>query len=75
MGNERHGQLQPCSQVDREIQRLRTLFASGTDPDATVAFVSTARKSRDIVPGLITPSAQDRIDMRFKAQSTPYPIV
>ena len=70
---KREDRFRSAEDFDREIQRLRSQLASGTDPDATVAFVTTARKSRDIVPGLITPSAQDRIDMRFKAQSTPYP--
>ena len=70
---KREDRFASAEEFDREIQRLRTQLAAADDPDATIALVSTVRRSREIVPGLITPSAQDRIDVRFKAHATPHP--
>jgi eukaryotic-like serine/threonine-protein kinase len=70
---KRDDRFASAEEFDREIQRLRTQVASADDPDATIALVSTVRRSREIVPGVITPSAQDRIDVRFKAAATPHP--
>ncbi|HEY6147980.1 MAG TPA: serine/threonine-protein kinase, partial [Thermoanaerobaculia bacterium] len=70
---KREDRFASAEDFDREIERLRKHIAAADDPEATVAFVSTARKSRDIVPGIITPSAQDRLDLRFRAQATPHP--
>ena len=57
----------------REIAKIQERIAASADPDSTVAFVSKARAGVDIGGSGITPSAQDRLDRRFGAHSTPSP--
>jgi len=62
-----------AEEFSADIQRVRERLASATDADSTIAFVSRARATVDVGGSGITPSAQDRLDRRFGAHSTPSP--
>jgi serine/threonine protein kinase len=67
---KREDRFATAEEFHREIVRIQAHVAASIDPDTTVAFVSSARSTREVGPVGITPSAQDRLDRRFAAQTT-----
>ncbi len=57
----------------REVERIKADVPGTIDVDSTVQFVSNARATQQVTGAGITSSAQNRLDQRFVASSTPHP--
>lgn len=70
---KRENRYSSAEEFDQEIVTLKTRFAA-TRPDAAEDIVTRARHLQEPSPlDFVTPSAQDRLDREFLAQTTPLP--
>ena len=58
---------------DREILRLKSQVGEVDHSDSTLRMIQTARATPMTPIDSITPSAQNRLDIQFRAQTTPAP--
>ena len=59
-----------AEELDQAVLRVREQVAGG-DTEPAHKLLSRVRATRDAVPVQVTPSAQDRLDRQFIAQTTP----
>jgi serine/threonine-protein kinase len=67
---KRGDRFSSAEEMDQAVLRIREQIA-GAAPEPAHKLLSRVRATRDAVPVQITPSAQDRLDRQFLAQTTP----
>jgi serine/threonine protein kinase len=70
---KREDRYASADEFDREILTLKHRFPRPDDVDNTLAMISTIRGTGEIAIDNVTPSAQDRLNRQFAAQTTPHP--
>ncbi|HTO86694.1 MAG TPA: protein kinase [Thermoanaerobaculia bacterium] len=70
---KREDRYASADEFDREILMLKHRFPRPDDVDSTLAMISTIRGTGEIAIDNVTPSAQDRLNRQFAAQTTPHP--
>jgi serine/threonine-protein kinase len=67
---KRTDRFSSAEEMDQAVLAIREKIA-GAAPEPAHTLLSRVRATRDAVPVQITPSAQDRLDRQFIAQTTP----
>ncbi|MFN2387793.1 MAG: serine/threonine protein kinase, partial [Thermoanaerobaculia bacterium] len=67
---KRGDRFSSAEEMDQAVLRIREQIA-GAETEPAHQLLSRVRATRDAVPVQITPSAQDRLDRQFIAQTTP----
>ncbi len=74
LDKKREDRFATADEFDREILRLKAQIGEVDQSDATMRMIMTVRATPMVPIDSFTPSAQDRIDRQFRAQSTPTPM-
>ncbi|HSS45173.1 MAG TPA: serine/threonine-protein kinase, partial [Thermoanaerobaculia bacterium] len=70
---KREDRFASAEDFDREILTIRKRFAPPEKLERTVAILSRIRSTSGTHAVTVTPSAQNRLDLRFAAKTTPHP--
>ena len=71
---KREDRFTSAEDFDREVLRLKAAVGEVDQADATMRMIMTVRTTPLAPSDTFTPSAQDRIDLQFRQQSTPTPM-